>query len=264
MRGTGHRGETKHQTPLADLAPLQRFSERAGDYVKFRPTYPQAAIDLILDGLGDPREIAAADVGAGTGISARLLAERGCTVAAIEPNEAMREAAEPHERVRWLGGTAEATGLADASVGLVLCAQAFHWFRAEEALREFVRILRPGGRVALVWNIRDEADAFTFGYGEAMHRAATDHAIDKDPQTEQLAASPLFRGFRELRAEGIPQRLTADGLIGRAVSSSYAPREGPAHERMVAELRALHGRHADAFGFANLRYVTEVHLAERA
>src|SRR4051794_7813043 len=122
---------------LHELNPMGRFNDRAADYVKFRPTYPAAAIDRILDGLGDPARLTVADVGAGTGILSRLLAERNVPVLAIEPAQGMRAAAAPHENVTWLTATAESTGLADASVDLVVCAQSFHWFRATDAIREF-------------------------------------------------------------------------------------------------------------------------------
>ena len=84
-----------------------RFNDRAADYVKYRPTYPVAAIDAILDGLRPPERLLAADVGAGTGISARLLGDRGVRVIAVEPGEAMRGAAAPHARVSWIAGRAE-------------------------------------------------------------------------------------------------------------------------------------------------------------
>ncbi|MGH2570868.1 MAG: class I SAM-dependent methyltransferase, partial [bacterium] len=135
--------------PLHDLDPRGRFTDRAADYVRYRPDYPAAAIDHVLNGLGDPSRLTAADVGAGTGISSRLLAERGTRAVAIEPNAAMRAAAEPHPRVEWRDGTAEDTRLAAASMDLVLCAQAFHWFRQEEAVAEFARVLRPRGRLVV-------------------------------------------------------------------------------------------------------------------
>src|SRR4051812_29902068 len=135
---------------LFQMNPTERFSDRARDYVRFRPSYPSEAIDEVLRGL--PAGIVCADVGAGTGISARLVADRGVKVIAVEPNAAMRGAATPHELVEWRAGTAEATGLGTAAVDLVVCAQAFHWFDPARALEEFHRILRPGGRVALMWN----------------------------------------------------------------------------------------------------------------
>ena len=85
---------------LHQLDTVGRFDDRAADYVKYRPTYPAEAIDTILKGLGPPQRLLAVDIGAGTGISARLLADRGVHVIAVEPGEAMRGAAEPHDRVR--------------------------------------------------------------------------------------------------------------------------------------------------------------------
>jgi SAM-dependent methyltransferase len=105
---------------------IARFNDRAGDYVRYRPAYPAAAIDAIFDGLPAARNLTVADIGAGTGISARLLADRGARVIGVEPGTVMRGAAAPHPNVRWLGGRAESTGLLDCSIDLVVCAQAFH------------------------------------------------------------------------------------------------------------------------------------------
>ncbi len=127
-----------------------RFNDRAVDYVKYRPTYPAGAIDAILDGLGPPLSLVAADLGAGTGISSRLLGDRGVRVIAIEPSPGMQEAATPHPKVRFVAGRAEATGLKSHSVDLVLSAQSFHWFHAADTLVECARILKPGGRLAII------------------------------------------------------------------------------------------------------------------
>jgi ubiquinone/menaquinone biosynthesis C-methylase UbiE len=112
--------------PLYTLNPLGRFSDRATDYVKYRPSYPAAAIDMIVAGLGEAAVVA--DIGAGTGISSRLLADHGLRVLAIEPNAAMRTAAESHPLVDFCDGKAEDTQLAADSIDLVTCFQAFHWF----------------------------------------------------------------------------------------------------------------------------------------
>jgi SAM-dependent methyltransferase len=113
---------------------VSRFDDRAADYVQYRPSYPASAVDHLLSGLGELDTLIAADIGAGTGISARLLGDRGVRVVAVEPGAAMRGAAAPHPNVRWVAGVAEATGLAPQSVDLALAAQAFHWFRPAEAL----------------------------------------------------------------------------------------------------------------------------------
>ncbi|MGA7354608.1 MAG: class I SAM-dependent methyltransferase, partial [Candidatus Cybelea sp.] len=141
------------------MNPTSRFSLRAQAYAAFRPSYPAGAIDAALDGLGDPNTLTIADVGAGTGISSRLFAERSVTVIAIEPTARMREAAEQHPRVSWYDGTAEGTNLPSASVDAVVACQAFHWFVPNEAFGEFRRIARR--RAAILQYERDERDPFT-------------------------------------------------------------------------------------------------------
>src|SRR5439155_4436241 len=178
---------------LHRMNPTLRFTDRAGDYVRYRPDYPAKAIDAVLGGLGDPALLVAADLGAGTGISARLLAERGVRVFAVEPNAAMRGEAAPHERVTWRDATAEATGLATESLDLLLCAQAFHWFRQRDALVEFHRVLRPRGRLALVWNSRDRSDRLTLGYVEAIHAVNGEDPAERRPfDPELVSAEGLF------------------------------------------------------------------------
>lgn len=243
--------------------PTGRFADRAADYVSARPSYPREIIDSVLDGLGDCGAVRVADVGAGTGISSRLFAERGCRVLAIEPNGAMRAAAAPHERVEWLDATGERTGLADASVDVVVCFQAFHWLRPAEALLEFARVLRPGGRVALVWNDREERDPFTAEYGRILSRASAGVCEKIDERVPpDLGGAGLFVNEREVHA-AYEQCLNAEGLVARAMSASYTPRAGAAGERVVAELRALHAHHADSAGVVVMRYRTRGHLAER-
>lgn len=280
-------------SPLHEQQPTSRFSDRAADYVRFRPTYPPEAIDAILVGLGNPRELLAADVGAGTGISARLLAGPGVRVIAIEPNAAMRaegersnplaqggglsnprqppsvggpESPTPCEggTIEWRAGTAEATGLDDASVDLVLCAQSYHWFEPPAACLEFGRILKPGGRLALMWNDGDETDPVAKGYYDLVREASTGagpsshQTVAKDPRVEPPFDATRMKRLR-FRNE---QRLDADGLIGRAMSASYVVKEGEKAERLVAGLRRLHAERAGADGCVGLVYGVWVYLVE--
>jgi len=248
------------QGPAPDR--LTRFSDRAGDYAAHRPSYPARAIDLILME-HNAASMVAADVGAGTGISARLLADRGIRVHAVEPNAAMRGAAVPHAQIEWHDGTGEATGLPARSVDLVLAAQAFHWFDPDSAIAEFRRVLRPPvARIALMWNVHDHADPAM----QAYRHAIIDHATDppqspwfKDPGRPLARA----RGLSNPRVVTVPNEhaVTRDGLIGRALSASYAPKSGPAHDAMIRELHALFDRFADG-PHLRMRYITEVHLAE--
>lgn len=427
--------------------PTKRFSDRVDDYERSRPTYPDAAIDAILDGLADPATITAADVGAGTGISARLLAARSVHVHAIEPNDAMREAGRrrpatliqggagvsparspsgtptamdpideklhihrrnlPHwqaggstyfvtfrvrtgtlaheerrlvldaclhwhqelarvdlvtvmpdhvhlivaplkgdsgwhalpdimQRIKsytshaigklrgkpgqiwqeeyfdriirdqdefiekwnytlenpvaaglastvweypftqspkdilaagdracgrdartteragtisWHAATGEATGLPDHVVDLIICAQAYHWLDPEAAATEFLRILKPGGRIALMWNDWNESSPVAAGYAELIRthvRTLPDHHDSAEPTLSGRLALLSTHRFEHA------QRLDLAGLVGRAMSASYVPKDGPVHDAIIAGLHDLHARHADDEGMIDL------------
>lgn len=250
-----------HQ-PLHQQAPTTRFSNRAADYGKYRPTYPAGAIDLVLQGLGDPAHLRIADVGAGTGISSRMLADRGASVVAIEPNEAMAAAAEPHPRVRFISAAAEATTLAPGSVDAIVCAQSFHWFRHDDALIEFFRILKPNGRLALIWNILDQSDTPTKAYVAAIRKAIG----TEPPEMMDLDIDAMeFRGFSRPKLDLVPheQFLDREGFVGRAMSASYVPKEGPAADQLKIDLIQAHAIHALNDGPIRLRYQTHVYRSTR-
>jgi SAM-dependent methyltransferase len=244
---------------LYTLNPLDRFSDRAADYVRYRPSYPAAVIDRILDGLGT--EPLVADIGAGTGISSRLIADRGVQVLAIDPNAAMRIAATAHPLVEFHDGTAEATGLEAATVDLVTCFQAFHWFDPEPTLLEFRRILKSTGRLALVWNNRDQEDAFTNEYSKLTVAVSTDRAIHERADSAQpLSIGQHFTNVQEYTFAN-HQELDLAGLIGRVRSNSYTPREGVLFDRLMLDLEQLYDRFRNDRGFISLKYSTSVHLA---
>jgi SAM-dependent methyltransferase len=248
---------------LHELDTVGRFSDRTADYVKYRPTYPAAAIDAILDGLGPPERLLAADIGAGTGIAARLLGDRGVRVLAVEPGESMRSAAAPHDNVRWIAGRAEATGLASGLVDLVLSAQSFHWFRAPDALAEFARVLTRSGRLAIMWNRRSDTDALTAGYRQAILDVGGETTAERMPFDPGVVAASGWFTAPERWSFPNRQRLDLAGLIGRARSASYVPKTGSGADRLLALLRALHERHAAADGTVALIYETDVYLSSR-
>ncbi len=258
---------------MADLSscdPTGRFTGLADAYARCRPSYPAAAIDLIVSRCGLGAQSLLVDVGSGTGISARLLAARGVPVVGVEPNEEMRRAAESEPGPpdapppRYRAGRAEATGLPEGSADVVLAAQAFHWFDAGAALREFHRVLKPSGWVALLWNERDEADPFTAAYGAVVRSAPGAEAVEgpRARAGEALRAHPLFHDAARL-AFANEQALDEGGLLGRSFSASYAPREPAAAAAFAAALRQVFARFQQG-GRVVVRYETSLYLARRA
>jgi len=216
-----------------------RFSGRADAYGAHRPSYPRPAIDALLRGLGPENQLIVADVGAGTGISANLLAERVASVVAVEPNASMRERAESRPNVRWEDGTAEGLPLPDKSVDVAAAFQAFHWFDAERAFAELSRVARR--RVGLLQYERDETQPFSAAYAMIVRRFAID-------DTEALRLRTLDR-FSALAGQAVrravvpfKQRLTLEGVVGRVDSSSYLPREGESAVALRQEMRDLFNR----------------------
>lgn len=253
------------RTPLHQMNPLGRFCDRAEAYAKYRPSYPTEAITAVLSELGEPSHLTAADIGAGTGISARLLADRGLHVWAIEPNAAMQQAALPNPRVTFQAGTAEETGLATASIDVVTCFQSFHWFEPVKSLAEFRRLLRSSGRLALVWNDRDQDDSFTAQYTQLVRVASDQHPAEtRHVQTlasQSLASNPLFQNVRHRQFRHC-QSVDLQTLIGRVRSTSYLPQTGAIYEQLVADITQLYARWIEEAGAIELVHRTIVFLAE--
>lgn len=230
--------------------PKQRFSNRVEDYVRYRPGYPSAILDVLRDECGLRPESVVADVGSGTGLLARMFLENGNLVYGVEPNAAMREAGEqflekyPH--FCSVAGSAEATTLHAASVDLIVVGQAFHWFDASAARAEFLHVLKPKGWVAVIWNERiNDTTPFQREYEAFLRRFGTDY--------EKVAATyPQDGPMREFFGSGAADKKSFpneqvfdfDGLRGRLLSSSYSPPQGhPNHEPMLAELKRLFDAH---------------------
>lgn len=252
--------------PLHRDDPTGRFSGRATAYARYRPDYPAAAIAAILDSVSVPegRSPLVADLGAGTGISSKLLADGGARVRAVEPNAAMRDCIAPYPSIEPVDASAEALPFEDGSIDVAAAFQAFHWFDPDPALREAHRVLRRGGVLALIWNERDdERDAFTAAYRALVRAASGDHpAESRMEHVAPLYASSLFGNVRRLTFPH-QQRLDWDGLIGRMQSTSYLPQEGREWESLIDRMRELHARFADGQGVVTLVYETKVYLADR-
>jgi ubiquinone/menaquinone biosynthesis C-methylase UbiE len=246
-----------------------RFSDRVENYVRYRPGYPRKLLEALMERTGLGPGKAVADLGSGTGISATLLLESGCGVFAVEPNAAMRAAAEERlggePRFHSVDGTAEATGLPDASVGLVTAAQAFHWFDRERTRAEMHRILWDDGLVALFWNSRKtDSTPFLRDYEALLRRFGTDYAEIDHTRIGPESLAPFFGGPFERRVFPNRQVFGFDGLRGRLLSSSYVPGPGhPDHPGMLEELHRIFDRHQQG-GRVTFEYDTELYLGRLA
>lgn len=251
----------------SDLKPTERFSERVAYYVKYRPSYPPGVITFLgtTDILTSTSVVA--DLGSGTGISARLLLENGNVVYGIEPNREMRVAAEEYlqgyPNFRSVDGTAEATTLPDHSVDLVVAAQAFHWFNVPAARVEAQRILKPGGWAVLLWNDRLTAGTpFLAAFEELLVRYGTDylHVSHRNANDVDAQAITTFFGHTAWQVKRMPnsQSFDYEGLRGRVLSSSYAPLPGhPQCEPLMQGLREVFDAHQEN-GQVRFEYETQV------
>jgi SAM-dependent methyltransferase len=221
-----------------------RFSDRVENYVRYRPGYPPEVVQELQSECGLIASHVVADIASGTGIWTRLLLENGNPVFGVEPNAEMRQAGErllaAFPKFTSIAGTAEATTLADRSVDFVTAAQAAHWFDRAGARREFVRILKPGGWLVLLWNERlTDATAFLRDYEQLLVTYGTDYQDIRHEHTTS-AVNEFFdpSPFQE-RTFAMRQEFDYAGVEGRLLSSSYAP--GPGHSKHAPMLRELRG-----------------------
>jgi SAM-dependent methyltransferase len=244
----------------------QRFSNRVADYVRYRPGYPPALIDLLRDECELRPDHVIADVGSGTGILAKLFLENGNRVFGVEPNEEMRNSGDEflvdHKNFSSVHGSSEATTLPDSIVDFITAAQAFHWFEPVATRREFLRILKPHGWVVVMWNDRRISEtAFGRAYEDVLVRYGTDYTRVKEayPETDDMEN---FFGKGNCRRRELPnfQEFDFDGLAGRLRSSSYTPKEGHAnYAPMMAALRELFDGNGK-FGRVRMDYTTQIYF----
>ncbi|HUL19598.1 MAG TPA: class I SAM-dependent methyltransferase, partial [Steroidobacteraceae bacterium] len=236
-------------------------------YVRYRPSYPAAALELLQRRCGLAPGAVVADLGSGTGILTQRLLESGAQVIGVEPNEGMRAAAEQalagNPRFRSLRGCAEATTLASASIDLLVAGQAFHWFDVAGARAEALRVLRPGAFAALLWNEHPSAgSAFLADYEALLRRHAPEYEQVLGSRADEVRMREFFGGPMERATFPHQQRFNYEGLRGRLMSSSYAPEAGdPQHEPLLAGLQGVFERHAHA-GTVVFPYVTLVYFAQ--
>ena len=236
--------------------PASSFAGVADAYERARPVYPDEAVRWLVGTA--PRDVV--DLGAGTGKLTRSLVALGHRVTAVEPLPEMsaflREAL---PQVTVLVGGAEAVPLADASADVVTAAQAFHWFDHGPALREIARVLRPGGRLALVWNTRDEREAWV---AQLSEEALGTESVERRDVAAPVDESTLF-GEVERASFAHVQRLDLPLLLDLVLSRSYCAVMAPAERAPVLErVERIFDRHA-VDGVVELPYVTECFRAQR-
>ena len=250
---------------MSTPSPEQRFSNRVENYIRYRPSYPQELINLLEREAKLSPVSTIADIGSGTGIFSELLLKAGYQVDGVEPNQAMREAAERllagYPRFHSVDGSAQATNLPDQSMDLIVAAQAFHWFDTPESRTEFRRILKPGGKIALIWNERHlDTTPFLRGYETMLREFGTDYSEIRHENIGPESLKLIFPGGYETHAFSNSQQFDYEGLEGRLLSSSYTPVPGrPGYEPMLSELRRLFDAHQQG-GQVSIDYDARVHL----
>jgi SAM-dependent methyltransferase len=244
--------------------PVTRFSNRADNYAKYRPSYPAGVIDILKSDCGLTETSIVGDVGSGTGILTELFLKNGNRVFGIEPNAAMRSSAERSlqgfPKFTSIDATAEATTMKPASVEFVTAAQAFHWFDRAKARREFARILKPRGWVVLIWNERRlDSTPFLRAYEDLLLRYGTDYAkVRHENVTTEIDQFYAPETFRLQTLENF-QQFDFDALKGRVLSSSYTPDpEHPGFGPMLDELEQLFNAHRRE-GRVSFEYETRIY-----
>ena len=225
------------------------FGRAAATYERGRPSYPAEAVDWLVPA-GATRVL---DLGAGTGKLTRDLVGRGLDVVAVEPLEGMRaELSRILPNTQVLAGSAETIPLAGDSVDAVLVAQAWHWVDPARAVPEVARVLKAGGTLGLLWNVRDEREPWVASLGAIIHR----HGFSEERSQDPPVGTPFGPGERR----DVPwrHRLTSDELLAMVASRSYFIVLPPdQQEAVLSDVRRLMVSHpALAGGEIVMPYVT--------
>ena len=212
-------------------ANADRFTGRVDAYEKYRLGYPAAVLDLLREHGALRAGDVIADVGAGTGMVAKLFLAAGHRVLAVEPNAQMRAACaralSSYATLEIVDATAEATGVRTGSIDLVTVGRAFHWFDQARAMEEFRRMLKPGGWVVVLANRRSQGPS---AQAEAYEALLLEHGTDYD------RVKPGYKSYEGLRPYGEAasfevttrglERLTLQAFLGQTQSYSMAPLPG--------------------------------------
>ena len=239
------------------------FDRQAASYARARPGYPAEVADLLLGEAGLSAGAKVCDVGAGTGIFARFAQGLGLEVTGVEPVAGMRaQFAAQSPDLELVDATAESLPFPDGSFDAVTCAQAFHWFDPQPALREFARVLKPGGTLFLVWNARDESVDWMNQWGELVAELGGGRPYQDHRELlweDVVAESGRFSKLNE-QITPTSQRGSIDLIIDRTRSTSFIAALPPdRHDAALAAIRELVLTHPDTAGLEEIVIPYETH-----
>lgn len=230
----------------------QRFTNSAPYFQGNRPSYPPAVLQFLQQQaiIGPDKVIA--DVGSGTGIFTELLLQSGGKVIGLEPNLAMRRFADKnlsdHPNFSSINALAENTGLENDAVDTLTVASAFHWFERDACRDEFHRIVKPGGYIVLIWNLRNpEFSPLLADYDELIRRHCPSYdGLPSAKITQDDLADFLAPGSLQFSEFDNTKLMDRDGLIGRLLSCSYALKpQDSGYDAMLNDINALFEQYQD-------------------
>lgn len=242
--------------------------DRAGDsYERGRPEYPQEAIDFLINTLQiDPTSVVL-DLGAGTGKFTKLLTQSKATVVAVEPVDGMRKKFQSlYPDIKALSGSAENIPIGDNSVDAIIAAQAFHWFNGPLALKEIHRVLKPGGKLGLIWNARDESLAWVAELTRIIdpHEGGAPRYKSMNWK-KAFDDTKLFSGLR-LQHFSYTQVGTVETVVDRIGSISFiSALSEPQREEVLTQVSNLVQLHPETKDRSEVRlpYRTDVYWCEK-
>lgn len=250
--------------------PTERFTETVQDYIKYRPSYPAELLQVLIKECNLTKESIIADIGSGTGFLSQLFLDNGNMVYGVEPNPAMRAAGEEilsdYPNFISVNATAEKTTLSAQSIDIITAGTAFHWFDVVKTKIEFARIIKKGGWVVLIWNVRDKEESpLLQDYENLIMKYGTDYMDSRASKFDKTVVQDFFSPY-EMKTAILNNRQLFDwtGLQGRLLSASYSLRPGDErYQEMMDNLYAIFNQHQKN-GIVEFLYKTKLYFGHIA
>ncbi len=249
------------------IEPTKRFSDRAEYYAKSRPLYPKEVLTVLKSKASFDRSKVVADIGSGTGILTKLFLDNGNTVYGVEPNIDMRMVAESnliaYENFESVEGMAERTTLPPKSIDLITVGQAFHWFDLGKTKKEFKRILKKGGYVAILYYSRSEKTELSKDYEKIVKKYGRNFARVRE--TDGRVFGRFFGKDKYKKYEfwaASVRRLDLDGFISRFLSASYMPKSSErSYKPMIRDIKRIFDKN-EKNGVVSMSYDVVLYLGK--